>query len=198
MTLNWHNRTSLNDDSVLSTERCELLKTCFFAAGKPKTDPWQMCPYGPPSYKLRIRPSPLSQGSPTCTRTQDTADVTQVSPLHAWTPRKELCICRGRAIAQVVTRRLPTAAARVRAGDRSCGICGGQSGTWAGFLRLLRFPLLICTPPIAPRPSSSIIWGWYNTPNSGRSTKWTQSHPMRKQDMCLYMKLAAIMKEQLL
>jgi hypothetical protein len=25
--------------------------------------------------------------------------------------------------------------------------------------------------------SSSIIWGWYNRPNSGRPTKWTQSHP---------------------
>jgi hypothetical protein len=22
--------------------------------------------------------------------------------------------------------------------------------------------------------------GWYNRPNSGRSTKWTQSHPMRE------------------
>jgi hypothetical protein len=30
----------------------------------------------------------------------------------------------GRAIAQVVSRRLPTAAARVRARFRSCGICG--------------------------------------------------------------------------
>jgi hypothetical protein len=32
----------------------------------------------------------------------------------------------------------------------SCGICGGQSGTGAGFLRVLRFPLPILIPPTAP------------------------------------------------
>jgi hypothetical protein len=47
----------------------------------------------------------------------------------------------GRAIAQTVSRRLPTAAVRVRSQVKSCGICGGQSGTGAGFLRVLRFPL---------------------------------------------------------
>jgi hypothetical protein len=31
-----------------------------------------------------------------------------------------------------------------------------------------------------PQSSSSIVWGWYNRPNSGRGTKLTQSHPMRK------------------
>jgi hypothetical protein len=41
----------------------------------------------------------------------------------------ELVMSRGRAIAQVVNRRLPTATARVRAKVRSCGIYGGQSGT---------------------------------------------------------------------
>jgi hypothetical protein len=45
-----------------------------------------------------------------------------------------------RAIAQEVIRRLLTAAARVRAQVRSCGICGGQSGAEAGFLGVLRFP----------------------------------------------------------
>jgi hypothetical protein len=47
---------------------------------------------------------------------------------------------QGRAIAQAVSRQFPTAAARVRALIRSCGICGGQSGTWVGFLRVLWFP----------------------------------------------------------
>jgi hypothetical protein len=53
--------------------------------------------------------------------------------------------------------RLPTTVAWVR----SCGICG-QSGTGAGFLGVLKFPLPII-PPTAPH-SSSIIWGWYKRP----------------------------------
>jgi hypothetical protein len=70
----------------------------------------------------------------------------------------------GRAIAQAVSRWLPTAAARVRARVWSCGIWGGQSGDGAGFLRVLRFPLPIFIPQISPPSLSSIIWGWYNRP----------------------------------
>jgi hypothetical protein len=54
----------------------------------------------------------------------------------------------GRAVAQAVSRWLPTAAARVRI-QAACGVCGEQSGTGAGFLRVLRFPLPII-PPISP------------------------------------------------
>jgi hypothetical protein len=68
------------------------------------------------------------------------------------------------------------AAARARSQVRSCGICAGQSGTGAGFLRVLRFPLPILIPPTTPH-SSAVIRGWYNRPNIGRRTKWTQSHP---------------------
>jgi hypothetical protein len=46
----------------------------------------------------------------------------------------------GRAIAQAVSCWLPTAAGRVRARVWSSGICGGQSGAGAGFLRVLWFP----------------------------------------------------------
>jgi hypothetical protein len=53
-------------------------------------------------------------------------------------------------ITQAVSRRLRTAAARVRARVRSRGICSGQSGTEAGFLRALRFP-----PPPANRSTDS-------------------------------------------
>jgi hypothetical protein len=45
-----------------------------------------------------------------------------------WILRKE----RGRAVAQAVSRWLPTSAARVRV-RAACEICGGQSGTEAGF-----------------------------------------------------------------
>jgi hypothetical protein len=83
---------------------------------------------------------------------------------------------QGRAIAQAVNSRFPTAAVRVRAQVRSCGICGGQSGTGAGFLRALGFPLPILIPPTVSHSSSSIIRVWYNRPISGRHTKWTQSH----------------------
>jgi hypothetical protein len=79
-------------------------------------------------------------------------------------------------IAQAVSRRNPFSAARVRARFKSDGIYGGQSGTGAGFLRVLRFPLPGLIKTTAPH-SSSIVRGWYNKPNSGRSTKWTQVSP---------------------
>jgi hypothetical protein len=76
----------------------------------------------------------------------------------------------GRAIAQAVSRRL-------QAQVRSCGTSGGQSGTGAGFLRVLSSPLPILIPPTALHSSLFIIWGWYKKPISGRITKSTQSHP---------------------
>jgi hypothetical protein len=48
---------------------------------------------------------------------------------------------RGRAIAQAVSRWLPTAAVRGSRLGRYVGFCGGQSGAGAGFLRVLLFPL---------------------------------------------------------
>jgi hypothetical protein len=62
-----------------------------------------------------------------------------------------------RVITQAVSRWFPTSAARVRARVWSGWICGGQSDAGVGFLRVLRFPLPIFIPPIAPESSSSII-----------------------------------------
>jgi hypothetical protein len=89
------------------------------------------------------------------------------------------------AVDQKVCRRLPTAAARVRAQVRSCGICGGQSGTGANILRILRFPLPILIPLTAPH-SSSIIRGWYIMPINGRRIKWTQSDPTQRKTKKIY------------
>jgi hypothetical protein len=61
----------------------------------------------------------------------------------------------GRAIAQPVSRRLPTAAARVRPQVRSCGICGGRSGAGACVLRVIPFPLPILIPQTTPHSQSS-------------------------------------------
>jgi hypothetical protein len=51
--------------------------------------------------------------------------------------------------------RLLSTTARVRSQVKSCGICGEQSVTGAGFLRILRFPLSIFITPTAPHSSSS-------------------------------------------
>jgi hypothetical protein len=61
----------------------------------------------------------------------------------------------GRAIAEAVSRWLPTSAARVQSRVWSSGICGGHSGVGAGFLRVLRFPL----PFIPPNSPSSQLPG---------------------------------------
>jgi hypothetical protein len=83
----------------------------------------------------------------------------------------------GRAIAQAVSCRFPTATARDRVRIRSCGISGGESGTGVGFLRVLPLPLPILIPPTAPQSPFSIIRGWYNRPVSGRRTNssWRQA-----------------------
>jgi hypothetical protein len=39
---------------------------------------------------------------------------------------------------------------------RSCGICGGQNGTGAGFVRVLQFPLPILIPPNVPSGAGTI------------------------------------------
>jgi hypothetical protein len=57
-----------------------------------------------------------------------------------------------------------SAAARVRSQAKSCWICG-DSGTEAGLLRVLRFPLLVLIPATAPQLSGPR--GWCTRPSSG-------------------------------
>jgi hypothetical protein len=77
-------------------------------------------------------------------------------------------------LAEAVRRWLPTAAARVQTRVLSCGICDGQSGAGAGFLRVLRFALPIFIPPISLQSPSPIIRGWCNRPVVAACPK---SHP---------------------
>jgi hypothetical protein len=56
----------------------------------------------------------------------------------------------GRFIAQVVSRRLPVAAVRVRFQVRSFRIYDLQNGNGAGFLQVLRLHLPILIPPNSP------------------------------------------------
>jgi hypothetical protein len=66
----------------------------------------------------------------------------------------QILVNPGRAIAEAVSRWLPTAAARVQSRVWSSGICGGQNGAGAGFLRVLWFPLSFI-PPNSPSSQSS-------------------------------------------
>jgi hypothetical protein len=80
----------------------------------------------------------------------------------------------GRAVAQAVSLGLPTAAARVRF-LVACGVCVGQSGSEAGFLRVLRFTLPII-PSITPSsPGAGTIGLLVATVPSGPN--WTPSPP---------------------
>jgi hypothetical protein len=64
-------------------------------------------------------------------------------------PLEPFTLFLGSVVPQAVSRWLPTVATRVRI-RAACAVCGVQSGTGAGFLRVLRFPLPIIITPISP------------------------------------------------
>jgi hypothetical protein len=65
-----------------------------------------------------------------------------------------------RAIAQVVSRQLPTIAAQVK----SCGFCGGRVALWQAFSEYFAFPFHSFIPLIAPQSSPSTNESWYSRP----------------------------------
>jgi hypothetical protein len=97
--------------------------------------------------------------------------------------RTDVWIFVNRAIAQAVSRWLPTVAARVRARVWSSGICGGQSGAGAGF------PLAIFIPPNSPSsqsPGAGIIGKLLADVPSGPSLDSTPQYENKKMHLCMY------------
>jgi hypothetical protein len=88
---------------------------------------------------------------------------------ETWTKTVDnIKLISGRAMAQAVSRR-----AEVRVNP--CGICGGQSGTGAGFSPTSSvFP---CQHNSTLALYSHITWGMNNRPVGGRSSE-IQSHPI--------------------
>jgi hypothetical protein len=83
---------------------------------------------------------------------------------------------QGRAIAQAVSRWLPTAAVRGSGPGLSCEILWWTKWRWGRFSRSTSVPLPIFIPPIAPK---IIIYhrGLYNRQYQGLRYLGTQSHP---------------------
>jgi hypothetical protein len=84
-------------------------------------------------------------------RYRSNCDLLAMWELCPTSTKDRLCLSSmwGPAVAQAVSRWLPTAVAWVRV-RTACGVCGGQCGTTVGFLRVLRLPLPIIIPPISP------------------------------------------------
>jgi hypothetical protein len=130
----------------------------------------------PPCVSRRAIDFPTALPTPTGSFGSSPPDVHLPAPLPLL-PHTTYSSIHGRAIAQEVSGRLPIVAAQVRYKIRSCGIGDGQSSIAADIFRVPRFPLPIFIPPTASHTSLCIIRCWYNRPNSGQRTKWTQSHP---------------------
>jgi hypothetical protein len=131
-------------------------------------EPLQIIPLTPSSWALIKRPPAvqllknllafsLPRSQEPCTAPYSEPD--QFSPCHPILSK----IHFDRAVAQAVSRQLPSEAARVRAHGWSCGNSDGQNGTGAGFLRVLGIHLPSIAP-VDPLLSSFIIRRWRNRP----------------------------------
>jgi hypothetical protein len=87
-----------------------------------------------------------------------------------------LSLISGRAMAQVVSRRLVSAKARVRAEVNQSGICGGIRDTGTGQASLRVFQFLLSVSFHRGSPCSHITWGLDSRPVGGRSSE--TEHPI--------------------
>jgi hypothetical protein len=67
-----------------------------------------------------------------------------------------------------------------RPGSGHVGFVMDEVALGAGFLRVLRFPLPIFIPPIAPQSPSSIIWGLYNRPEVAAVPSGLSPTPLKR------------------
>jgi hypothetical protein len=102
--------------------------------------------WGPPPIQWALRAVSLGVKQPGCEADHSPQPSAEVMNII----NDGVILPLGRAVAQAVSRWLSTAAAQVCV-RAACGVCGEQSGTGAGFLRVLRYPL----PIISPIPPSS-------------------------------------------
>jgi hypothetical protein len=81
---------------------------------------------------------------------------------------------------QAVSRRLPTAAARIRAGSGHVGFVVDKVALGQIFSEYFGFHCNFPLHRLLQNPHLSSEADTISQTNIGRSTKWTQSHPVRK------------------
>jgi hypothetical protein len=79
-------------------------------------------------------------------------------------------------IVQAACHQLPTMVAWVQYQIRSCRICGGKSGTRAGFHPVLRFPLPVPIPATAPHSVTILPLTLHSLITNNTNYKNTQHH----------------------
>jgi hypothetical protein len=117
---------------------------------------------------LFIQPIHFSLIQINITASETNIRATKLTPVTCNQP-EGVYLPTGRAVAQVVSPWPPAAAARVGPWVKSCGICGGQSGTRIGFIRVHRFPL-----PLIHSTNCPTVITIYHPELVHEANKWLQ------------------------